>query len=128
MSPCPVTVPPLRTVSRCRRGILLALLLSTMAVASADGITEAAVAVLLREQRAWLAEQALGPAPALPKVGVESQAALRRRCFPEFPAPPGTPIQAAYDPAEGRIYLDAALALEQRRDQSYLLHELVHHF
>lgn len=109
--------------------VLLALVLPLMATGGpAGGVSPQALAQLLHEQSAWLAEQTADPTPGLPGVGFERQAALQQRCFPDFPEPLGVRINGAYDPEEARIYLDAALDLSNRLDQSYLLHELVHHF
>lgn len=109
--------------------VLLALVLpmAAMSVLAGD-VSAQSIVQLLRKQSAWLAEQTDGRAPELPGVGVERQAALQQRCFPDFPEPLGVRIKGAYDPKEARIYLDAALDLANRLDQSYLLHELVHHF
>ncbi|MFG6160495.1 hypothetical protein ACGTNG_16985 [Halomonas sp. 1390] len=113
-----------------RRLVLLLALVLPMATTSAlaGDVSARAIAGLLREQSTWLAEQTDDRAPELPGLGFERQAALQQRCFPDFPEPLGVRIKGAYDPAEGRIYLDVALDLTDRLDQSYLLHELVHHF
>ncbi|WP_108444237.1 hypothetical protein [Halomonas denitrificans] len=112
--------------------LLLALLALVVPMAAAGvpagGVSAQALGQLLREQSAWLAEQSDDPAPELPGVGFERQPALQQRCFPDFREPLGVRIKGAYDPREARIYLDAALDLATRLDQSYLLHELVHHF
>ncbi|MEQ6888058.1 DUF6647 family protein [Halomonas sp. CS7] len=87
-----------------------------------------APARIVREQSAWLARRTDYREPALPGVKVESQASLQQRCFPDFPEPLGVRVKGAYDPRDSIIYLDVDLDLDDRVDQSYLLHELVHHF
>ncbi|SFT65706.1 DUF6647 family protein [Halomonas saccharevitans] len=87
-----------------------------------------APARIVREQSAWLALRTDYREPVLPGVQFESQASLQQRCFPDFPEPLGILVKGAYDPVDGIIYLDVDLDLDDLIDQSYLLHELVHHF
>lgn len=125
---------PSSSSSRCRPFAiwLLALLLVlpvAPAVSSSSGDDPSAqIMRITREQSAWLTARTEYREPDLPGVRFESQAALRHRCFPAFPDKLDVRVKGAYDPEEGNIYLDVDIDLDNLVNQSYLLHELVHHF
>lgn len=70
----------------------------------------------------------LGPeAPASPVIEFVSQQRLVELAYGRNP-PSGAAVTAMYNRSNGTVYLSTEWRMEDLRDRSTLLHELVHHY
>jgi hypothetical protein len=120
-----------RMASRRRRltetGLLCAALGWPMQVLSAPPMTPQPDMELMQDLMAWAVRLSGLPAPAaLPRLTALSEAALSHRVCPDEPRHCRT-LMAVYDTDRQEVLYRNSLDLRDETDQSFLVHEFVHH-